>query len=73
VTPEAALVDRAACDHGGGGADLAQRLGNSRRRDGDGARVVGVTAGDALLISVLLGLSIVVSVLPGSLTWLALR
>ena len=38
-----------------------------------GLALFGVTAGDALLISVLLGLSIVVSVLPGSLTWLALR
>ncbi len=38
-----------------------------------GLGLFGVAAGDALLISVVLGLSVVIAVLPGSLTWLALR
>jgi uncharacterized membrane protein YbhN (UPF0104 family) len=38
-----------------------------------GLGLFGVASGDALLISVVLGLSVIVAVLPGSLTWLALR
>lgn len=38
-----------------------------------GLGLFGVAAGDALLISVVLGLSVIVAVLPGSLTWLALK
>ena len=38
-----------------------------------GLGLFGVASSDALLVSVVLGLSVVVAVLPGSLTWLALR
>jgi uncharacterized membrane protein YbhN (UPF0104 family) len=38
-----------------------------------GLALFGISSGDALLISVLLGFGVILSVLPGSLTWLALR
>ncbi len=38
-----------------------------------GLALFGVSSGDALLISILLGFGVILSVLPGSLTWLALR
>lgn len=38
-----------------------------------GFALFGISSGDALLISVLLGFGVILSVLPGSITWLALR
>lgn len=38
-----------------------------------GLALFGISSGDALLISILLGFGVILSVLPGSLTWLALR
>jgi len=38
-----------------------------------GLGLFGVAPADALLISVVLGVSVIIAVLPGSLTWLALR
>ncbi len=38
-----------------------------------GFALFGISSGDALLISILLGFGVILSVLPGSLTWLALR
>jgi len=38
-----------------------------------GFGLFGISAGDALLISILLGFGVILSVLPGCLTWLALR
>jgi uncharacterized membrane protein YbhN (UPF0104 family) len=38
-----------------------------------GLALFGVASGDALLISVLLGFGVILSVLPGSITWLAVR
>lgn len=38
-----------------------------------GLALFGISSGDALLISVLLGFGVILSVLPGSLTWLTLR
>jgi len=38
-----------------------------------GLALFGISSGDALLISVLLGFGVILSVLPGSITWLALR
>lgn len=38
-----------------------------------GFALFGISSGDALLISILLGFGVILSVLPGSITWLALR
>jgi len=38
-----------------------------------GLALFGISSGDALLLSVQLGFGVILSVLPGSLTWLALR
>ena len=38
-----------------------------------GLALFGISGGDALLVSVILGFSVIIAVLPGSLTWLALR
>jgi len=38
-----------------------------------GFGLFGISGGDALLISILLGFGVILSVLPGCLTWLALR
>lgn len=38
-----------------------------------GFALFGIGGGDALLVSVILGFSVIVAVLPGSLTWVALR
>ena len=38
-----------------------------------GLALFGISSADALLISILLGFGVILSVLPGSLTWLALR
>ncbi len=38
-----------------------------------GLSLFGISSGDALLISILLGFGVILSVLPGCLTWLALK
>ncbi len=38
-----------------------------------GFALFGIGAGDALLVSVILGVSVIISVLPGSLTWVTLQ